>query len=286
MIKNIYTGQTSYTTGSGDIKLDGPIIVKGDIIEIHTPDMTPSGYDKKLDLLFYNSINRYGEVLKSLVYASDLKEEGDISEIAYTPKTLLNNTDFEKSLEVSDESVNMWLNEGITQTSYTLLNNTSYRKVNPYNTFSITSDYAPMVSQDNYMFDGWYTFASIVLGFIADSSAVVAGTLRYNGVVVEYAIIDNPTQASDWEEITSIDSSINMFNLISPHVTRDFVVVSKTNSLYNNLSSKDLAAEWFSGIQAIKPKVRSIHANAKAQTFETCQHLINSINISLLSLIT
>jgi len=283
MIKNIFLGQAG---GDAAVVIEGPITPKGNSIVLHTPDMSALTGTKKLDVLYYNSINRYGEVLRSLVYVSDIRDIDDTTEIVYTPAELMNNTDLEKDMVLTNPEVNNWLNDTITQTGSTLLNNRSYKKTHTYSKFNLATDYAPMVSDNKYMYDGWYTLASIVPEVHADNgSGVLAGTLRDNSGIIEYAAIDSPS-AGDWNTLDNINTSVSMFKLEAQYTSKDFFIVLNTNTLYHNLLSKKIDNEWFTGIGSIKPKVRSIYSNAENQSFEVCQHLINSINLTLLSIIT
>lgn len=287
MIKNIFYGESGYSTGGGDIVLDMPIVPKGDTIEADTPDMTLSGNSKKIDLIYYNSINRLGEVLRSLVYISDVKDKDDTTEISYDPNKLLNNTILEKSLILSDSSLYTWLNDSITQTNITMVNNMSFKIVNSFNNYSLTNDYSPKIFDNTYMFDGWYTLVSMAPNTINDVSSVRAGILRNKSGVIQYATKDNPTLLTDWEDITTIDTSIPIFSMEDvPNVYKHFFVISKTNSLYNKLIEQQLAGEKFVEIRTVRSKLRTIYANANYSAFEIPQHMINAVNLSLLSLIT
>jgi len=77
----------------------------GELIQVSAKDFSckfPS--DHKLELLYYNNINRNGEVLSSLVYNSGLRVMSDDTDIVYSPLTLYKNTDIEKQYSIAGDS--------------------------------------------------------------------------------------------------------------------------------------------------------------------------------------
>ena len=163
MIENLFYGpqKTHEVVGVDleDIILDGPIVPGADAISVHTPVTNNSGVNR-LDLLYYNSINRHGEVLSSIVYISDVMLGSEGSEFVYNPTRLLNNSVFEASMVVTG-TTKSWLNATVLQTDSLLLDKNSLYSSTSYPKFNAAIDYAPKVSDDNFMYDGWYSLVSV-----------------------------------------------------------------------------------------------------------------------------
>jgi hypothetical protein len=291
MISNILIGASKKTSTSAvqipSIAVDGESIIMNS-----TPSMANDGTSEfKVHVLLYNAVNRYGEVLSSIVAMTTAATLTSTEEFEYVPATLLNTSVLEKSLVKDDISVNTWLNKAITQSDITLLNWDSYKTTNTFKRFSTSTDFAPEVSLDRYMYDGWYTMVTVVAAYINDFAAVKAGTLRSKSIsgtnTLQYALIDNPTTITDWSNMTSVTTAVPIAEQLTTSSNKyqqfDFFVLLKTNSLYNSLLTKKLSSEWFPGVSAIRPKLRSIYEYAKYKDFALCQHMINSFNLTLLS---
>lgn len=292
MIKNVFYGAVYRSGVLSNIVSEGQIIPDGKGITVYTPDLSSIGNPMKLDILYYNNINRYGEVLSSIVYISDVRSASSTSEIYYIPTNLLNNSQLEQSQTVVSGASTRWLNADILQNRMVVLNDTSRGATHTYAKFDVNSSYAPQVSSGKYMYDGWYSMVSVAPESLPNISPdTKAGTLRHKSGDIQYANIANPTLASHWTSISNIVDTVPIANLIrngdpvNPYIKVDFLIIMMSNTLYNGLTTKAMNSEWFTGIEAIRPKMRTIYSSVYNEDFATAQFLINSINLTLLSII-
>jgi len=250
----------------------------GNIIKIPTPDLScqyPRG--KKLDLLYYNNVNDYGEALKTLVYNSGLKDVEDTSHIIYDPNSIYNNTPIESIYTISGSS-NRWSNASILSVIPSMVKNEDSYIEPRYN---IATDFSVPSENYNNMYDGWYTQTTIVLQDY--HTKTIPGTISYYNSSLLYLDINN-----DWRPLYDIISETPIYSLpgyIGMEFTTeyDFFVTTKTLGLYKKLLDNKLDGEWATRISAIAPKLRSILSNVEIADYATAQYLLNSMSISLLS---
>ena len=267
--------------------------LNGISIEVVPFDLQCYGETYKLDLLYYNNVNRYGEVLTSLVYNSGVRDAIDVTKIQYEPNKLFKNTEFEQSYSfLTTETSNRWKNADLLTTGTTILDDNSYSAVYNFDHYNISSNYAALYENGKYAYDGWYSLVSVGLPTHANNAAVVAGTMRYNVAETrpEYAKVDNPVSASDWENLSVIDPEIPIYNFIrsdegNTYDVFEFVVTVKTNTLYKKLLDNKLKGDWFVNLNVLGPKLRTMTAAIEHNSYDTAQHIINSINNSLLALL-
>lgn len=259
-------------------------------IRVEPFDLTDYGAEHKLDLLFYNNINRQGEILSSLVYNSGVRDANDQSLIVYNPNTLFLNTSFEVGYTIAD-TITRWKNADLLTNGLTNLKNNNAGATNTYGQFDINVDYAVSHNNGVNSYDGWYSFYSIHLQEYAnDGSGVLKGTLRYGNNTAQYAETNNPS-AGDWKDLDTIDdTSIAIYNFMREDrndnlESYDFMVTVKTLSLYKSLLENKLEGGWYKRINILNSKLRTLDSAIEFKHYDKAQHIINAISNSLLSLL-
>jgi hypothetical protein len=256
------------------------IYTDGNTIELNTFDLSCENPNKikKLDLLFYTTINSYGEMLTSLVYNSGPKDLDDISGIVYDPNKLYSNTDYE-NLYIINGNSNIWRNLDIQQSDIVLVKSENSRYNKLFSRFSIESDFSVETINGNNMYDGWYTLVSYALS--DNSSSTKPGTISYVGSSAMY--LDN---SQSWRDLTDIDSDVPIYSSIDLYDKNtvkllDFVVTTKTVSLYRSILFKTEIGNWYDKIKYMKPTVVALEESVKNGRFDMAQHLIESVKIAL-----
>ncbi len=274
------------------------IYLNGVDIRVSTFDLTLTDFsiEYKLDLLYYNNINRYGEILSSLVYNSNVRLALDTDTILYNPNKLFLNNSFERSY-ILEGSSNRWKNADLLTDGLSNLNDNSASAVYPYKKFDVNLDYAPAYQNGIYTYDGWYTLYSVALieypdEFIptVEQPILYQGTMRYYDGRAQYAIQDNPTELAHWRDLNDIDTTIDIYNFIredryDPYSSLDFMVTTKIHSLYKKLLDNKLDNNWFKKLNILSPKLRTLHTAVEFKNFDKAQHIINSVDNSLLTLL-
>lgn len=269
------------------------VYTDGTRIEVIPYDLACKGSAYKLDLLYYNNVNKYGEILTSLVYNSGLRAGANVNRIQYDPTKLFKNTAIEKtySFTTTTETSTRWKNADLLTTGTILIKDQTYKATDIYPRFDITTGNASDYKNGSYMYDGWYTFVSVAVGVITDAASVIEGTLRTDGATVEYALIDNPTSSAHWSLLNLINPTVPIYNLIrlpngtNKIYTQEFMVTTKTQTMYKHLLDRDLDRIWFSQLNLLSPKMRTLDAAIEHDKFDVAQHIINSINNSLLAIL-
>lgn len=253
-------------------------------IKVEPFDMTDTGDSYKLDLLFYNDINRHGEVLSSLVYNSGSRDIADTTLIVYNPNKLFLNTLFETGYVLTGESTR-WKNADLLLTTLTnFRDNSAGADHSDYPQFDITTDYAPFYKNGEHAYDGWYTLYSVSLQALTDTG-LPTGTLRHLGGVAQYL---NSTPA--WVNLDQIDTAIDIYNFMyavrgDVYLSYDFVSTVKVNSLNKRLLDNKLDNGWFKRLNILNPKIRTLESAIEFNNYGNAQHMINAISNSLLSLL-
>jgi hypothetical protein len=246
-------------------------------IRIEPFDLSYTGKLYKLDLLYYNNVNRYGEILTSLVYNSGIRNSNDKTLVVYNPNKLFLNTDFERSYALTGTS-NVWKNATLLTDGITNLRDNSATAIYTYPHFNIVTDYAVDYSNGEYAYDGWYTFYSV--------NGAARGTLAY--------LVDAPKYCSatnTWTDLNVIDTSISIYNFIrvglrtEEYLSYDFVSTVKINSLNKRLLDNKLDRDWFKQVNILAPKLRTIETAIEFGNYDKAQCMISAVNNSLLSLI-
>jgi hypothetical protein len=259
-------------------------------IEIDTFDVSGTAAPGKLDILYYNSINRFGEILRSVVFISDMKLSEDTSPIYHRPDKYLNNSTLEKNLVIDNFDNKTWLNSEIEQSNVNLLENSSRGTEQLFDRFDLESDSASEISDNRHSYDGWYTLVSLSLPIIDDLEQIAdIGKLVWWQGNVLYAIEENPRDISDWKFLPEdIVSSIPIFNILGKgsdeveFVSKDIFVIQKTHTLYKELLESFLDREGFNTFNKIRPKIRSLYSSATSDDdFSLAQTILNSIALSL-----
>jgi hypothetical protein len=259
------------------------VYLNGVDIKVEPFDLNYTGKTHKLDLLYYNNVNRYGEILTSLVYNSGIRTISDTTLIVYNPNKLFLNTDFEKSYSLIGTS-NIWKNVSLLTDGLTNLRDNSANSIHTYPTFNISTDYAVEYCNGEYAYDGWYTLYSVALDTISNGKPI--GTLAHNS--------GDPMYCSDidtWTDLNSIDTTIDIYNFIrgglrtEERLSYDFVSTVKINSLNKRLLDNKIEKDWFKQLNILSPKLRTLETAIELGNYDKAQHIINAVNNSLLSLL-
>lgn len=268
------------------------VYTDGISIEATPFDLQCKGETYKLDLLYYNNVNRYGEILTSLVYNSGVRDAADLSKIHYEPNKLFMNNSFERtySFTNSSETSNRWKNADLLTSGISILKDNSYTASHNFSRYNISTDYAAAYEGGQYSYDGWYTIVSVGLPEHTFPTTLPAGTLRIHAGNAEYAKSSEQSGNTDWELLNIINPIIPMYNFIrsdsgNAYDTFDFVVTVKTNTLYKKLLDNKLDSDWFIKMNTLDPKMRTLQTAVERDVYNLAQHMINSINNSLLALL-
>ena len=297
MITNIFYGKSRLNNLPADYDYSIYAIPRNTYISISTPDISMIGNPKKLDILYYTNINRYGETLSTIVMISDVKDSDDTSPIIFNPNDTLNNSDLEKSIELlmsGSTSVNHWLNSEIGSIDADLLKFNSFISTHEFSRFSRDTDLASSVYNDNFMYDGWYTLVSVAPDPLQDDFVPTTNTiLRYNASneLIEYYVggID-PLPSVTWEPLSGrIIDSVDIGKLINytgdenPYVATEFFIIKKSNDLYIETLAKKMDTEMFTRIRVLKPKMDLLYKAAYNKSFDLMQLIINSMEYELIT---
>ncbi len=258
-------------------------------IKVTPFDLTDTGITHKLDLLYYNNVNRYGEILSSLVFNSGIKDADNVDLIVYAPNKWFLNTEFEQSYTLTGTS-NRWKNADLRTDGVSNLKDNSADAVYKYSKFNVNEDYAAAYINGEHAYDGWYTLVSVALYTHADNASVLQGTLRYYNGTAQYAIQDNPSSLTDWADLNVIDTTIDIYNFIredrnTTYKTYDFLVAVNIYTLYKQLLNNELTNTWFKKINILNPKLKTLETAIEFKKYDIAQHIINVVNYSLLSLL-
>jgi hypothetical protein len=265
---------------------DAPLNVylNGIDIRVETFDITSiAGSDVyKMDILLYNNINIYGEVISSMVYNSGAKLVDDTSLIVYNPNKLLLNSSFENTYNISGTESNVWKNNTIITGNKSNLKDNSRGASYSYSHYT-TADYSVPFANGEYMYDGWYTLCSVLLPTTLEG-APVTGSFRFNTVPQYY-------NGATWVALTSIpNQAIAIYDFLraarnESYIRKDFVVTTKIETLYNQLLNESIEGCWFKKLNYMKPKLSTIKSAIEFERFDVAQHMIKSVNVSLLSIL-
>jgi len=255
------------------------VITNGTKIIVDTAKITTKNY--KVDMLFYNSVLKGGSTVRTMVYNSGLKVASSTDPIVYNPSYIRNNSTIEKSYNISGNSYR-WVNADF---------NTSTLNIVLQN--AVNEDMIDMgLYKPTIVYDGWYTVASIGLSEYTNVQNVVAGTLRYNTLNgnLEYAIVDNPASATDWSDISLIDSTVpiaeaSLATPASDITTNDIFVYLKTRSLLNDLLGREMDREQFLLSDILKARIDSIEFAIKNNRYDAAKYLLSSIDTQTTTLI-
>lgn len=257
----------------------------GKLIRVDTFDLSGvGGAAKKVDLLYYNTINQEGKILKSVVHMSEIKSLNDKSQLIYDNTRLLANVYIPDGFGV-DMS---WTFGGEFDSGL------NFSKLIKANTGDVTSydpvtDYAPVIGNDVVMYDGWYTLVSFAPQHLDSYSGpgFVAGQWAEIGGDVMYAIIDNPSLSSDWQSIYSVpDQTVKVHHLIDSEqntMKEEFFVLSHALSMYSDLLLKKMDGEWYTQATSIKPKIRTLQSKIEQNDYAFSQYVLNSMDYALIS---
>ncbi len=254
-------------------------------IKITPFDLTYTGTSNKLDLLYYNNINRYGEVLTSLVYNSGIRSVDDTTLIVYNPNKLFLNTTFEESYSLTGTSTR-WKNMDLTTGNVSNLKDNSADATYTYSKFDKLTDYAVNYGNGEHSYDGWYNFYSVSLQTHSDiGSGAIIGTLRDKDDVAQYS-----SATDTWVNLDTIDTTLPIYNITDInrseiYQTHNFVCTTKTESLYKKLLNNKLDNSWFKILNILSPKLRTLETAIEFEEYGKAQHMINAINNSLLLLL-
>jgi len=260
-------------------------------IKVEPFDMSYTGVLNKLDLLFYNNINRYGEILTSLIYNSGVKDSNNIDLIIYNPNKLFLNTDYELGYVLTGTS-NRWKNNNLILNGLTnFKDNSITADHSAYSRFNVLTDYAIPYINGDYGYDGWYTLCSVVLPPLpTNSPAIFEGGFRHSNGTAQYANITGPSTEYHWNDLQNIMTDIDIYNFIHGgryelYLSYNFVSTVKINSLNKTLLDNKLDNAWFKKVNILNPKLRTLETAIEFADYGKAQYIINSVSNSLLSLL-
>jgi len=206
--------------------------------------------------------------------------------IGYDPSKLYRNTPFELEYSLQETSAK-WKNKDLTYSDIHLLKDNSYNAKHHYKHYSVDLDFSPEYKSGAYSHDGWYTLSTVILPVYDINETVIDGALRYN-VTTERVIYKTP-EAGVWNDLaTNIIYNFQVYNIydeLNRPELYNFIVDTKTVTLYNKLLSKVLDNEWFTRVSVIAPKIKTLESAMERGQFDMAQHIINSVNGSLLLLL-
>jgi len=278
MIKTLYYGN-SFENGVSILQRSrvSPIDKK---LLIQTP-VLEGGEAPQLNLLYYNNINRYGEVLTTLVAMFDIEEAQKSNYVLYDATKFGMNSTIERAQSYVGTSYR-WRNADLVNVGMSMLEDQSKNAQHLYEHYDIATDLAqdPYTSH-NFMLDGWYSLVSTT----PPETPVVLedGVLRTYNNTIEY-MYDNAWHSLDGEIYTEapIGNIIRKEDAI--FVETPFLVTFDTITLYDRLLTKALDGEWFTSITTIRYKYRSIQNAAEDKNLDKAQILIGSMDLTLLAI--
>lgn len=257
----------------------------GKVIRVDTFDMSEyTQMNKKVDLLYYNTINQDGLVLRSLVHVSDTKALDDDSQIIYDNTYLLSN------VYVPDGfGVDMTWTCGGEFSSGLNFNKLVKPKDNTISTHDKTIAYAPTLGNDVVMYDGWYTLVSFApqhLSSYHHPTGVLGEWAEIDGDIM-YAAANAPEVASEWQSIYSIpEQNIEVYcniNRYGAAKSEDFFVLNQSLAMYSDLLLKKMDGEWYTQVTSIKPKIRTLQSKIEQKDYAFAQYILNSMDYALIS---
>ena len=255
-------------------------------IEVETFKTTCNTGERKLDLLFYNNVNRAGQVLTSLVFNSGVRDAQDTNKLHYEQNKLNRNTDIEMLYNIVGDS-KKWSNSAIITLNEDLIKDNSYDADRTAIPFDINTDFSVAKVVGENVYDGWYTVVSVGLTEWEDGDVVPAGVLRYNPTEsrAEYY-----KESGGWEAINKINSTQTIYDLsntipYNPYTAEHFIVTTKIHALYTKLLNKDINRQWYSTLNKIGPKLATLENSVDFKNYGTAQLMINSFGTSLLMLL-
>lgn len=263
----------------------GPVVVTADSIIIHTTSL-PTGIvvpGNRIDILYYNHVNKLGELLSSIVYMSDVAPSQHGQVLVYKPTTIYNNSTYEKLRSISGDGYR-WSNADIIVPREKPLALDNVLIDLPYKHADVVNDFGPLRTNNAVMFDGWYTIVSVFPGEYSDYSAVLAGDLRSEGHTIKYAVTAGGTQ---WKDITDIDASVPIANLVrtvnpfANYANFDFIVVDRMSKMYAQAIRGEARGVHAVDTITLAAKLRSIKSLHKHGNMQDAQYLINSINTNV-----
>ena len=221
-------------------------------------------------------------MLRSLVYNSGKRLTADTTEIQYFPNNLYKNSDLELLYDIEGDSTR-WSNSDLLTSDITLLKDTSYKAKSDFKKFDIEVDFAVKDMNGEFMYDGWYTFLSIVIEPVNTYPPIPPlGTIADNGGDIQYY------STHGWISLVKIESTIPIYQSVwttfsdEVGVTFDFFVSNKIKALYKTLLDNKLHKEWFNKLNILSPKLRTIEGAIEAGRFDLAQQILNSVDTSLL----
>jgi len=279
MIKTIYDGGTR--VDGVTVLQNAQIVPIESKILIQTPALS-GGTATKVSFLYYHNVNRYGEILTTLVAIFDPEEAQKSQYVIYDPNLFGRNSAYEESQAYIGTSYR-WRNADLGSTSVEMLVDRSKYSTHTYKHYDLVTDIAqdPYAS-NNFMLDGWYSLLSIVL---TDTPTIIEdGVLRSNSGGIEY-YFDGAWHEFDGDIYTDapIANIIRTTGSGNNYIEIAFFVTYNAVSLYDRLLTKELNGEWFTNVNKIRHKYRSISNAAESGYMDKAQILLKSMDLTLLS---
>jgi len=277
MIKTLYYGD-SFENGVSIIQRSrvSPIDRK---LLIQTPVLA-GGTVPQLNMLYYNNINRYGEVLSTMVAMFDIEEAQKSNYVLYDTTKFGMNSNLERTQSYVGVS-NRWRNADLIEAGVQMLENKSKTATHPYEHYNVDTDLShDPYKSSNFMFDGWYSLVSTT----PPETPVVLedGVLRTYDNTIEY-MYDGVWYPLEDEVYTEAPIGNIIRKEDAVFVETPFLVAFDTVTLYDSLLTKELDGEWFTNITTIRYKYRSIQNAAEDKALDKAQILIRSMDLTLLA---
>ncbi len=263
MIQKVYHGNVEYlgvgTIPTPDIANSIVAIPKDKGLYVSTFDVgaiLDPGYayianvTKKIDLLFYNRTNTLGKVLSTIVYAGEIRDASDTSDIPYFPELMHRTSSVEQGWDLScvdDYTYVNWERWPPEPESYYVKQNEEPLPVN-----GVPSN---IVNRDTPVLDGWYTLVSAGVyvepeytGDPAKWGGNHTGCFALQGAWEgpKFSLVQEPTEdEEDWHLYSMWDTSINQLgHFVGPayssvcglepaFIRQDFFIMSNYDREYS-----------------------------------------------------
>ena len=265
-----------------------------------------TGFDHKLDLLFYNRVNELGEVLSSLVYISNILSN-DVTDKVYDVKKLYVNTDAEKEMKVTSSLTDFtyfnckWASSNFFTESISPLSDVEHEEL------AVNENPSIKLEASGITFDGWYTQVSV--GVRVPTGTItrdLVGFYIFSDIGEQLAICVDPSNPNDdasWSPYTTIlqngttnpDGSIliagsSLANLLvttsedNPYIKQDLFVLPVYLDIYDSAVIQYAEFPTYGNpFPVLRDKHRIIHNFAENNQFLEAQYILQTTEYSRLT---
>jgi len=229
--------------------------------------------------LYYNNVNEYGELLRSIVYISNELPAEAASTVLYDKYSFGKNSELELSQTIPLDTV-LWRNAELLQHEsyerYQGLNGNSY-----YPHYNIDTDISAIpYGKKEVILDGWYTLQVVVPP--RTNTDLFNGALKYD-TTIEYYLDGAWYPINDIIHDTArIATILDYDGADTRNYKQEFMVLHDVTSSYERYMTKALGLELFTGIKTLRPVYKSLYTEFLLGNYVEAQHLINTIDLSLI----